>query len=316
MKSSIRKSAELKKDILGSFNQFSLQFEKELYGRLLELVNRLTNKRGNLVLDEDTFKEIVYIVGQLSTKYKDFAPKSKVADILRDFSEFDKVAKNMSSFVNGDLDFDKLNLAPRKELFIGNIAADLGSPESFKNNVADKIRKVITKRVILGSTTKELISDLRAATSPETGLLSQYVKQVVTDSTYQYQGAINQEIYDTFEMDAIGYLNSLKTTSRPQCIRWINEKNGLLLKERIDQDLVYGVLSEEIKWARSNGKGYGTPDKPYYLDLTEENFLIVRGGYGCEHEATPFKKSIKALERMDRLKKDFDKYRATLPKIE
>jgi len=315
LKSSIRKSAEIKRDILGSFDQFSLQFEKELYERLLELISKLTNKGGVFVLDEGTFKDILKIVDEITKKYKGFAPESKVKSILQDFDELEKVSLNISSFLSGDLDFDKLAIDPAKKLIISDITEKLSKPESFKNNVANDIRKIITKRAILGSTTKELISDLKAATSPETGLLSRYVKQVVTDSTYQFQGNINQQIYTTYEMDAITYANSLKATSRKQCIRWVTDKNGLLLKEKIEQDLTYGYLPDEIKWAKNYGSGYGSPDKSYYLDLTESNFLIIRGGYGCQHEAIPFKMNLRTLERSEKLKNDYEKYRATLPLV-
>lgn len=310
MKSEIRKAYNIKNDINKTLQKYSTDFDKKIYERLLELTADIETKSGRLTITPETYPKIKRIINQI---IKDFAASeisSKVSDLIRDFAELDDINLKYLDFLNGDLDFDRVGISSRKKFVIDELTDRLSSPASFQGNVTDDIRRIIVRRVIGGNTRKELIEDLKKATvEKDTGLLGRYLEQVTNDSISQYQGTVNQQIYKDLKMDAISYTGSLIETSRVQCIRWVEDKGGLLLKKEHELDITHGLLSREVQWAKTNGAGYGTPGKPYYLDLTEDNFIVIRGGYGCRHEAIPFIATARSLERNEQLLQAFRTFR-------
>ncbi len=149
-----------------------------------------------------------------------------------------------------------------------------------KNLTGNAMREVFTKEVqkvlfdnlILGtpfSTARKNLSEFILGSADKFGQLERWSEQITRDTLKQYDGMINSMVAEEYGMNAYRYTGALKTTSRKQCIRWVNKK---ILK--VDE------LDKEIRWAKNNGAGM-------IPRTNKKNFAQFTGGYNCFHDATP-----------------------------
>lgn len=141
-------------------------------------------------------------------------------------------------------------------------------------NFLRPIREVIAKNTLAQSSfaeTRDFLKNYILGDKDAQGKLQRYAHQIARDSIMQYDGTVNAQIMKTYEMTNISYVGSLIEDSRPQCIRWVEDFDGII---PVDE------LEDEIVWAEKNGSGMidGT---------TVENFCVNRGGYNCRHQAIP-----------------------------
>lgn len=293
----------------------SKSLEKDFLKIIQESILSLGNLRGRIELTKDTSKDIIRIAKEISDAIKKGGYPNDISKLLRDINDVsDQNIKVLEEFNDQTI---KIDVRPEQSLIIDEISDRLASPESFSTNITNEVRKIIVKNVLEQKSIKELISDLELSllsNKAGQGIVTRYVNQIATDAVLQYKGSVNQKIKEKYQYNALRYVGSLIETSRPQCQRWITTKHGILLEEPKEGKLDVGVLSEEIKYVKSNiynsnkVSGYGLPGKSYYIELTEQNFITFRGGYGCRHEAIPFKYSQKSLERTERLSKQYNDF--------
>lgn len=290
----------------------SKKIEREYWQIILDQLDKLDSEAGTLIFGKksaDTINEIMLAIRKAIEKG---GYRNELSKVLKQIGEVDEAGLKVIEALN-DRSIDISTVLDRD--FLGReIVERISSPESFKTNIENEVRRIIAKNIYFQSSIKTLKDELKEAVISSTnngGILSRYVSQVATDTVYQYKGAVNQRIEQKYGLNAISYLGSIIETSRPQCIRWVEDFNGILLKEKIE-DTTFAYLPDEVKWARNNGKGYGEEGKAYYLDLTVNNFIVIRGGYGCRHEAIPFKYSEKAANRTKRFAEEHEKYLASI----
>jgi hypothetical protein len=113
------------------------------------------------------------------------------------------------------------------------------------------------------------------------------------DSLSQYDGAMNKMIADVYEFDNFIYVSNTIETSRPFCIHMRDDLGGRFSKDQLkialneycpagdpsDQTIEYKTHSGEVKRGK---KGSGM-----IKGTTVENFVQLRGGYGCRHRCIP-----------------------------
>lgn len=199
---------------------------------------------------------------------------SNVSTILPQFERMFELNARMHAGVN-DLELEPNDFRRLRTAFADLMVDELiDTAESAELIVP--IRNVITRNILSGATLSRTEDDLmRTLTSrgEGTGKLQARVTQITRDSMYGFDGAVNKQVADRFDMNAYMYVGSLIKDSRPQCKRWV-EKRELLKSE----------LPAEIAWAKRNGSGM----RP---TTTAETFPIDRGGYNCRHEAIPIRKN-------------------------
>ncbi len=113
------------------------------------------------------------------------------------------------------------------------------------------------------------------------GLFRRYAGQVATDSLNGYDGAVNDVIRDSFQLDGFRYVGSLIDDSRQNCIELVNGSG------------------EFEKFAIRPGT-YRTEDLQAIIDIakyrpgwnpatTTQTFAQYRGGYRCRHQVIYFR---------------------------
>lgn len=250
--------------------------EKFVYERVAKLLEKLS-KNGKLSYDNLTTAEINKLNKDIleaieSSKYSD-----RVSEYLRNFDTLDELNKDLIFEVNG-IEIEN-NLEPLKKDAINNVVNQLTAPQSIGAQMATPIKEIVLRSVVAGmeiDQAKKLLKQFIQGDPQRLGHLSRYVGQISRDALSQYDGIVNDAIRHEYGLNAYRYVGSLVEDSRPQCVRWVKEKKGVLL---------FSELEKEISWAFNNGKGMN----PF---TTPDNFAAFRGGYNCRHAAIPFRADV------------------------
>lgn len=303
----IKDNIDATEQLLADFNAVAEKNQNELLKIVLDRLYDLSVTKGVLNFDSKSSEQINQIIKDI---YKDFDFKkyqSEISGLFRNLDDVGKTTIELTALINDNL--DNFNFTEKKKFIINELSETIANKDAFKVNIIDDVRRIIAKRILIQSPIKELRDELKLAIAGSDavgGSVQRYVSQITTDAVMQYKGSINQEIKTKLKLDGYSYIGSIIETSRKQCKRWVEEKNSLLLFEKTDLIETYGLLSEEIEYAQNQGSGYGKKGTSYFIKLTEDNFATVRGGYGCRHEAVPFRISEKSLKRAERMKNDYN----------
>lgn len=292
----ITDNIELSAEFLLDFENLAKRNQSRLLEIVLDRLTELSSKKGTLSFSDDSTQEINDLIKQV---YKEFGfekYKGEISSLLRDVNKIGQSEINLASILTDNID---VNFSKQQNFIINELSERLASPDSFRANILGEVRRIIGRRIWTQAPISQLKSDLKAAFTGKDGQVTKYVNQIVVDGVNQYQGAINKEIKQKYNLDAYNYINSIIETSRPQCVRWVEKYGGILMIDTKKEG--FGYLPTEVDWANKSGSGYGKG-----LTLTIENFAVVRGGYGCRHKAIPFKTSARGLARSERLKKEYD----------
>ena len=215
--------------------------------------------------------------------------QSNIRSYLSDFGLMDELNEKIHKSQNG-INIRKVIKAANKnkrELIAKTakgVVGDISDEKLVSNLTGQGMRDQFTKpvkRMIYqnlmtgtpGSEVKNILHDYIIGKKDEIGQLERWTGQITRDALAQYDGAINDMVRVEFELNAFQYIGSLVKDSRPQCERWVIQKNGVIM---------YDEIEKELAWARSNGQGLipGT---------NKDNFATYRGGYSCRHCAIPFR---------------------------
>lgn len=215
--------------------------------------------------------------------------QSQIRGYLRNFDTIDKINTKIHKQTN-KININKIIRQANKQqrTLIGKtaegIVSEISDANLTDNLTGRSMRKQFTKPVkrILyqnimtgtpGTQVKKQLHDFIIGEKGKIGQLQRWTGQITRDALSQYDGAINDMVRKEYDLNAFRYIGSLVDDSRPQCIRWIRKKGGILS---------YKELTKEIQWAKNNGTGMipGT---------NKDNFGTYRGGWNCRHDAIPFR---------------------------
>ena len=287
----IRKQSESTELFLTDFDLKNLESDFEIFDILKKVVRKMSVKRGRLVYDYETLLE----VNKLQKKVVELLSKGEysknIIALTQNFANIEDLSLQFAALLNDvdSYDFLKKQISPIKKGFIEDISSSLASPDSIKINITGGIRKILLRSATFGNTVDEAEDLLRTyvlADAKKGGLLTRYARQIAHDSLFQFQGSVEQKIGEEIGVNAYSYVGPLKTTSRPQCKRWINTFKGVI---------PFDKLEDEIEWAKNNGSGLGD------LRLTVNNFAQIRGGHNCIHRAIPFVNNPKTKSKLDKI---------------
>ena len=309
----IKNKIDVQDSLINRFKQFTDDYSDELLDKIFEYIDKFARAKGFLVLEKESGFLLAEFAKKLVDDFKNSAYIGELGGLLGSFDELTDANNLLLSVLNPEFDFDALNFSKEKKLVISELTESLLRPESFKVNISNEVRKILARKLLQGGSIKDLKAELTNAVSKSSqggGILGRYVGQITTDATLQYTGIVNDKIAKIGKFNAFGYTGSLIETSRVQCVRWRNEKNGILLFD--EKQAPYGYLPDEVKWANANGTGYGKKGSTSYILLTKENFSQYRGGYNCRHDALPFQWNDKKQKYFEKLDANFQKERARL----
>lgn len=195
------------------------------------------------------------------------SPFTAVFDgILGDASVIDQANLQIQQRLN-DIDLDLTRFDPERVRLLNEVQAGL-AVEPLTSLAADRVVRTITAGVLLNRPLAEVFDNLEEIVGRS---LSGYATLLSRDGLYGYDGAVNDVIRKTYDLNAYRYVGSIVEDSRPHCRRWVKER--LLRREYLEQEI--GRLH-----AAGNPDGFRT-------QTTFENFAQYRGGYNCRHTAVP-----------------------------
>ena len=250
------------------------EVEKEIYQLVLKLLRKFDVKDGQFIPDDKSR----LLLATLNKEIRKILDRVNIeSDVLKFIEDFKLIDQNISAVQKG------LNgIIVPKNIFTNQKqwAIDVTVNSLIESNInlkfVNPVKQLLYSRVSFGGSVVDAEKQLKQIMLPDkgNGFLKRWMGQIARDTINEYQGAINQQIKVQYGLEAVRYVGGLLEDSRPQCVRWVEDFNGYLTDEQ---------LENEIKWAYSNGQGM----KP---DTTKENFCVKRGGYNCIHEAIPVRK--------------------------
>lgn len=263
--------------------------QRRIFASVKKQLRKYPSKAGFFVFDNDTSAEATQLTLEIEAEIFSALQGSKypgnVGKYLKDYNGIIDLNKGIHKSLNDispeaidDLidPFLKQSIAATTEQLTGAGMSDA---------LIKPVQQSLQNNVIAGANIEDAESTLRAfieGDSKRLGALDRYVGQISRDSISQFDGMINGNIAEEFELDAFRYVGSLIIDSRPQCKRWVSDFGGIL---PID------TLQNQIDWAKTNGTGYIQGTNP-------KNFASLRGGYNCRHQAIPFKLSDEEKENL------------------
>lgn len=251
------------------------EIEQEIWDAVQKLLMQFKSENGFFVPD-DKSKELIGLINKEIRKIlREAHIKDEVSNFIDDFDQLDKNIKSIQENLNGIEVKQSIFSAQRQFTIDATVRSLVESNINLK--FVDPVKKILYNRVSFGSSVVDAEKQLRQivlGNKEHFGVLQRWIGQIARDSINEYQGTINQQIKVQYELTNVRYIGPLVEDSRAQCVRWINQLNGIISDDQ---------LQSEIDWAYRNGSGM----KP---DTTPQNFCQNRGGWNCIHEAIPVRK--------------------------
>lgn len=287
--------------------------EDEQLQIILALLNDLTTRSGLLRPDESDFKVLKRITDAIAaaTASDNF---TKAIDLFAPTVDgITLEVKSMVLAVNPDFKFKKgiVDVTQDRKVVIEALTKNLRNPASFRVNIQAPLRTIVNNAVQNNMPYDEavrIIEKYVKGDAEKGGKLARYVDQVAEDALNQWQGTVNARIGSAYGMIDFIYSGPTKTTSRPQCRRWLHKNwvdagntkrkgyKGILPREIIE--------AEMLRAEKTVGKGKKSiffSGYSQYAFPTVDNFPIIRGGHRCDDVATPtlltVKEANKAIDR-------------------
>lgn len=245
--------------------------QREIYQSIYSLIADFDTRDGKFLNTDRNVRLLNTITARIQAAVESTEYTGRVTEYLRQFNRLESVNAALQQSVNS-LDISGLNLTNIQRQAQSAVIYDLLG-NGMQANLAEPVRKLLTKSIFSGMGTQEFAAGLRQFIVKDGEMIGRVnVGQIARDAILQYDGTINTIIFNEFGLDEWGYEGSIIKDSRPQCRRWV--KMGRIAASE---------LPEEIAWAEANGSGL-------IPETTPENFAINRGGYNCRHTATPLRK--------------------------
>lgn len=259
-------------DTIGdSFMQSYRQIQDTFFSLLVRNLNQFSSRGGNFVAGQNLTETQQIAQGIIRQALADAGYYNAVSAYIRDFAELDRLNTDIQRQLS-DIVVDMPALRPQRQAIV-NLVSDGLVGDQFGADFIQPLKRALAENVTLGGS----ISDLREAlertlkgTEQVKGLEGR-INFAATNAARQYDGAVNDVIAETYELNAYLYVGSLIKDSRPQCKRWVSK-----------EQLLKSELTAEITRAINTGSGMipGT---------TLTNFGQNRGGYNCRHQAYPIR---------------------------
>lgn len=173
---------------------------------------------------------------------------------------------------------------------------NLLSKEAISENLAKPILQQLRKDIIMGSTFETAKQNLLSVTEGNE-FIRRYAGQIARDSLSQYDGELNNQVREKFNLTKFYYIGSEIETSRPVCRHMKDKKEWTLdeLKVVLDEYCPNGIPSEKTEVIETrNAKGERVKKSVKkgsgMIEGTNvSNFAMLRGGYECRHRVQFFK---------------------------
>lgn len=273
---------QVEKKILDRFNKNIRSTQDDLFQLILEVLLEFDIKDGQFVPSSAYSRIINTINKRVAKLIADSTIESSIASFLDDFSLLDKNIVAIQRELN-DISVSEALLSGQKK-YIADIVLNNLVQGNIDTRFISPVKKILYQRAVYGGSvtnTEKQLRKLIKGDGKQLGVLERWAGQVARDAMNQYEGAVNQQIKVTHNLNAILYVGPLVEDSRCQCRKWVAMRT-----------ILDSQLQDEIDWALSDRQfelADGEICRPSGMipETTVDNFLINRGGYNCIHRAIP-----------------------------
>jgi hypothetical protein len=241
-----------------------------IYDELIKILDNLDISAGRLRTNEKAEAFLMTMDQKIYAALKKADYNNSVLKYTSNFNEIADNTKELQSTLNG-INITDAQINPFLKIEVNNTIDKLTGAGMAKDFI-NPIRQSLYRNIMLGAevtSVEKTLKDYLISSGQGDSKLLKYVKQTSRDAMQQFDGTLQANIGTELGLNAIRYVGSLIADSRKQCVRWIENDNGILM---------VADLQEEINWAFNNGSGMNP-------DTTPLTFAVYRGGFNCRHRA-------------------------------
>lgn len=272
-------------DAVAKFNSQMPALEKELAGKLTEVLRDVELKNGKIANTAINLRKVSALKSLIE---KTVLNSGYLNSVQQYVDAFEKIIDLQNKYFKT---IDK-NFSPNKfleEVRKTSIDATISSltESGLKAAVVDPIRGILRENITTGAKFADMVSKIQEAfVSTQTGnpgLLSAYAKTATIDALNQYSATYSEAVTKDLGLDWFQYTGTLRATSRIFC-------RALVKKRWFHRSEIPNLLKGNFQEFRALGgkinEKTGLPDG--MIEGTDAlNFIIRRGGYRCNHQPIP-----------------------------
>jgi hypothetical protein len=280
------------------FNQGLESSQVNAYNKLLGLVKELSiDARGNIKKTAENVKILRNVSKSIEDTLLTDTYKKRVGKYLK---SFDAVQAEQTIYFNVIKEGFKVNpmLEAVKSATVDNTIAALtesGLDQAFTQPVKD----LLIKNISTGGSYSAMTEQLRAfviGSEDVDGAFLKHTKAITTDAVKSYNATYNQGVSQDLGLQFYRYVGGLKDTSRAFC----EERNKKFFHIEEIKDWGKGEKCCGLEWPhKKNGVAYWDGMKK---GTNENNILINRGGWECNHQYVAVSQGVVPDEVVERAK--------------
>lgn len=279
---------KLKKQILNSLKNDFGGIEKRVLDDVFAFIDKLDSTNGIFAIPELDIAKIEELQRIITKALIDSGYTTKINGFVRDLGKITQ--STIGALDQNGFTFQRQPLNDI-ELKWQKMTTDNLKSAGLNEGFVKPVMSLVDNSITFGKSVTELRKDIEnfiVGGKDTTGKLKSYVTTTAREVVSTMQGVQMNSVANELGFDYLQYTGGLLDDSRGQCFRWVHELNGKIPK---------AILGEEIRAAYKNQAAKKViefaGEKHLYSgmkpDTTIENFIILRGGWGCIHSAFPRK---------------------------
>jgi hypothetical protein len=262
--------------------------ERKIWERVQGLIRQLdvspsgtvTNSVNNLRILTQINKEVDSIV--LNDDYK-----KKVEQFTSVFPDLEKLNNTYLASVFDEFKPNKV-LKELTKVSI-DITIDQLQQTGVTSSLSSELKDILKQNITTGGNYSDLTEQLRESIlgkPDEAGGLTRYARTFTTDAINQYNATYTKTVASDLGAVYYRYTGSNMETTRPFCEHLTKKDGGYFHVNEIPGFLKGIVGTDKVPIY----KKYDLPEGMNEA-TTADNFLVLRGGYNCGHQALPVSKA-------------------------
>lgn len=265
---------------VGDFNEGLESSQVNAYNKMLSLIKELSlDSRGNIKKTADNVKILKNISKSIEDTLLTDTYKKRVGKYLKTFDALEKQQNLYFSVIKEGFKANATLGAIKTQAIDSTVAA---LTEAGVNQVfTEPIKNILYQNISTGGSYSTLTNQLRefmVGTDQVDGAFLRHTKQVTKESVKTYNATYNQSVSQDLGLVFYRYVGGLKDTSRAFC----EERNKKFFHIEEIKSWGKGEKCCGLSWpVKKNGAPYWEGMKK---GTNENNILINRGGWECNHQ--------------------------------
>lgn len=286
-------------DAVAKFNAQLPQLEREIAGRISELLRDVEIKNGRIANTAVNLRKMAELKGLIEKTVLNSAYMKSVQEFVDAFEKVVDLQNKYFSTVRPDFTPSKFLKEVRKSAIDATIASLTES--GLQAALIDPIKKILQENITSGARYQDMLKSVTDAVLKgpgNAGRLTGYAKTITTDALNQYSAIYSEAVTNDLGLNWYQWTGSLRTSSRILCIAMV--KKRWFHRSEIPK-LLKGDFPE---FKELDGKIYDKTGLPEGMieGTNESNFIIRRGGYKCNHQPIPVADSAVPQNLRDKFK--------------